>query len=68
MFAGLLCSADAEQMVMDGFEKHVEAFDAGDRSDATMRRLRVYNEARANKNTWRRQADAIAYALQFIPS
>jgi hypothetical protein len=67
MFAGRLCAADAEQMVMDGFEKYVKLFHEGDRSDSTMRRLRVYNEARANKNDMRKEADAIAYALSFIP-
>lgn len=41
MFAGRLCAADAEQMVMDGFEHYTHLFHQGDRSDSTMRRLRV---------------------------
>jgi hypothetical protein len=57
MANGLDMAAEAEELIISGLELYVAKFQDGDKSDKTMRALRVYNEAKSN---WRRFAEESA--------
>lgn len=61
-------AAAAEQLVIDGFQADVDRFLADDRDPTTMRRLRIYNDARTNRRWAAKQALAARYALSIIAS
>jgi hypothetical protein len=65
--AGYESAAYAETFVMEGLKPDVEKFHANDRDETTMRRLRVYNEARGNFERMVREAAAIRHALAELP-
>lgn len=68
MFDGCLCAADCEQLIVDGLQKFTDEFlDYSNTSEHTMRRTRAWSDAKGNRDRLRKEADAIAFALQFIP-
>ncbi|MGO8211861.1 hypothetical protein ACC782_33815 [Rhizobium ruizarguesonis] len=64
--AGYEASDYAESLLHEALKPHVEAFHAGDRTDFTMRQLRISNEARSVATRSRRSAEAIRAVLRLV--
>jgi len=64
--AGYEASDYAETLLLKALQPHIDAFHAGDRSDFTMRQLRISNDARANASRSRKSAEAIRAALKLV--
>ena len=64
---GREAAADAEQFVIDGLQPFVDRFlNQDDRSPEVMRRLRVYNDAKANQRWARKESAAAKFALEAL--
>lgn len=64
--AGFEASDYAETLLLVALQPHIDAFHAGDRSDKTMRQLRISNDARTNARRSRNSAAAIRAALSLL--
>ena len=64
--AGYEASEYAETLLLKALQPHIDAFHADDRSDFTMRQLRISNDARANARRSGKSAKAIRAALRLL--
>lgn len=63
---GFECAAESENCVVAGMQAYVEAFRRGPVDPETLRRLRVYNEAKANMKQFQEDAAAIRNILKRV--